>query len=106
MHRAKVHSDVFHAIADPTRRAILDRLRSGPARAGALASDFRSSRPAVSKHLRVLRRARLVAARREGRERLYRVTPEPLREIVGWLDEYRNFWLSSLERLKRRLEEE
>ncbi|HEY6353423.1 MAG TPA: metalloregulator ArsR/SmtB family transcription factor, partial [Burkholderiaceae bacterium] len=63
--------DVFRAIADPTRRSILDRLRAGPARAGALAADFHTSRPAISKHLRVLRQARLVVDSRIGRERVY-----------------------------------
>src|SRR6266849_1655958 len=60
MSRIEAKTDVFRAIADPTRRALLDRLRAGPANAGTLAADFRSSRPAVSKQLRVLREARLV----------------------------------------------
>ncbi len=85
MHRAKASDDVFRAIADPTRRAILDRLRAGPANAGALAADFRSSRPAISKHLRVLRDARLVADRRVGRERVYSVKALPLQSVAGWL---------------------
>jgi DNA-binding transcriptional ArsR family regulator len=105
MHRAKASDDVFRAIADPTRRAILDRLRAGPANAGALAADFRSSRPAISKHLRVLRDARLVADRRVGRERVYSVKPLPLQSVVGWLEGYRSFWQSSLTQLKRNLEE-
>src|SRR5262249_37001138 len=69
MHRARAHADVFRAIADPTRRAILDRLRAGPTPVNALADDFRQSRPAISKHLRVLRQARLVSEKRVGRER-------------------------------------
>jgi DNA-binding transcriptional ArsR family regulator len=105
MHRAKASDDVFRAIADPTRRAILDRLRAGPANAGALAADFRSSRPAISKHLRVLRDARLVADRRVGRERVYSVKPLPLQSVAGWLEGYRSFWQSSLAQLKRNLEE-
>ncbi len=104
MHRARANADVFRAIADPTRRAILDRLRAGPANAGALAADFRSSRPAISKHLRVLREARLVVDARIGRERLYRVDPVPLQSVAGWLEGYRAFWQSSLARLKRHLE--
>jgi|SRR4030081_2307012 DNA-binding transcriptional ArsR family regulator len=104
MHRAQASEDVFRAIADPTRRAILDRLRAGPANAGALAADFRSSRPAVSKHLRVLREARLVVDTRVGRERLYTVDPIPLQSVAGWLEGYRSFWESSLTRLKRHLE--
>jgi DNA-binding transcriptional ArsR family regulator len=104
MPRAEIAADVFRAIADPTRRAILDRLRAGPANAGALAADFRSSRPAVSKHLRVLRNARLVVDTRVGRERLYAVDPVPLQQVAGWLEGYRVFWQTSLNRLKRNLE--
>ena len=98
--------DVFRAIADPTRRAILDRLRAGPANAGALAADFRQSRPAISKHLRVLREARLVVDVQLGRERLYSVDPLALQSVAGWLEGYRAFWQSTLERLKRNLEDE
>jgi DNA-binding transcriptional ArsR family regulator len=104
MHRASASDDVFRAIADPTRRAILDRLRAGPANAGALAADFRSSRPAISKHLRVLRDARLVVDRRVGRQRVYAVQPLPLQSVAGWLEGYRLFWQSSLTQLKRNLE--
>ena len=104
MHRVKTGSDVFRAIADPTRRAILDRLRAGPANAGALAADFRSSRPAVSRHLRVLREARLIRDQRVGRERVYTVDPLPLQSVAGWLEGYRAFWQSSLGQLKRNLE--
>ena len=104
MHRAKANSDVFRAIADPTRRAILDRLRAGPANAGALAADFKSSRPAISKHLRVLREARLIVDQRVGRERVYTVDPVPLQSVAGWLEGYRGFWQSSLTQLKRSLE--
>ena len=104
MHRARASDDVFRAIADPTRRAILDRLRAGPANAGALAADFRSSRPAISKHLRILRDARLVVGRRVGRERVYAVQPLPLQSVAGRLEGYRSFWQSSLTQLKRNLE--
>src|SRR6202140_655997 len=93
---SQVSADVFRAIADPTRRAILDRLRAGPANAGALAADFRTSRPAVSKHLRVLREARLIVDTRVGRERIYTVNPVPLQSVAGWLEGYRAFWQSSL----------
>jgi DNA-binding transcriptional ArsR family regulator len=104
MSLARASNDVFRAIADPTRRAILDRLRAGPANAGALAADFRQSRPAISKHLRVLREARLVVDTRVGRERVYTVDPVPLQSVAGWLEGYRAFWQSSLGRLKRHLE--
>jgi DNA-binding transcriptional ArsR family regulator len=104
MHRAKAHADVFRAIADPTRRAILDRLRTGPAPVNELASDFAQSRPAISKHLRVLREASLVARERVGRERLYRIEPTPLRGVARWMEAYRSFWEVSLDSLKRHLE--
>jgi DNA-binding transcriptional ArsR family regulator len=98
--------DVYRAIADPTRRAILDRLRSGPVPVNALASDFSQSRPAISKHLRVLRSAHLVRERRCGRERRYYLDPEPLRNVSQWIEEYRAFWQTSLDNLKRHLESE
>jgi DNA-binding transcriptional ArsR family regulator len=106
MHRAQAHADVFRAIADPTRRAILDRLRAGPAAVNALADDFKQTRPSVSKHLRVLRLARLVSEEKVGRERLYQLRPAALQQVAGWLEGYRSFWQVSLDRLKRRLEEE
>lgn len=96
--------DVYRAIADPTRRAILDRLRSGPVPVNTLASDFSQSRPAISKHLRVLRTAHLVRERRCGRERRYYLEPEPLRDIAAWIEEYRVFWQTNLTSLKQRLE--
>jgi DNA-binding transcriptional ArsR family regulator len=97
--------DVFRAIADPTRRAILDRLRAGPAAVNSLAADFTQSRPAISKHLRVLRAARLVIEHREGRERVYVLQPLALQRVAGWLEGYREFWQRSLGNLKRHLEE-
>jgi len=105
MHRALAHADVFRAVADPTRRAILDRLRAGPAPVNALADDFHQSRPAISKHLRVLRQARLVSQRRVGRERLYQLHPAPLQQVAGWIEGYRGFWQVNLTQLKRYLEE-
>lgn len=104
MHRPKASGDAFRAIADPTRRAILDRLRAGPAPVNALASDFEQSRPAISKHLRILRQASLVSEARSGRERLYRIEPAPLRGVLKWMETYRSFWEASLGSLKRRLE--
>ena len=105
MHRARADSDVFRAIADPTRRAILDRLRAGPANVNALAAGFSSSRPAISKHLRILRASRLVEEQKVGRERVYELRPAPLQSAIGWLEGYRFFWQKSLTNLKRLLEE-
>jgi DNA-binding transcriptional ArsR family regulator len=104
MHRARADADVFRAIADPTRRQILNRLRQGPAAVNALAADFDQSRPGVSKHLRVLRSAGLVTEERSGRERLYRVQPKPLRKVVVWIEGYRAMWEANLGNLKRYLE--
>jgi DNA-binding transcriptional ArsR family regulator len=104
MTRAQAHADVFRAIADPTRRALLDRLRGGPAAVNALAADFAMSRPAVSKHLRVLREARLVVEHPVGRERLYELQPAALQQVAGWIEGYRAFWQLSLGNLKQRLE--
>jgi DNA-binding transcriptional ArsR family regulator len=104
--RAQPHTDVFRAIADPTRRAILDRLRAGPAPVNALAEDFAQTRPAISKHLRVLREAALVTEQRSGRQRLYQLEPRRLQPVASWVEGYRGFWLSSLNNLKRYLEDE
>src|SRR5215468_8390392 len=106
MRAAEQERSVFRAIADPTRRAILDRLRSGPAPVIELASAFSQSRPAISKHLRILREARVVSEERSGRERLYRLKPEQLREIGDWILPYRAFWQASLDNLKVYLESE
>jgi DNA-binding transcriptional ArsR family regulator len=96
----------FRALADPTRRAVLDLLRRGSLPAGQIAQAFPVSRPAVSKHLRLLRRARLVRERREGRYRLYQLNAEPLRAVDSWLDQYRIFWQTSLTNLKTFVEAE
>jgi DNA-binding transcriptional ArsR family regulator len=96
----------FAALADPTRRAVLDLLRAGMRPAGEIARSFTVSRPAISKHLRILRQAHLVEERREGRHRLYQLNPEPLKSVDSWLEEYRNFWTVNLERLKSFVEGE
>jgi DNA-binding transcriptional ArsR family regulator len=94
----------FSALADPTRRAVLDLLRRGSLPAGRIAQAFPVSRPAISKHLRLLRRAHLVRERREGRRRLYQLNPEPLRAVDSWLSHYRMFWQMSLTDLKNFVE--
>jgi len=96
----------FNALADPTRRAVLDLLRAGTRPAGEIARAFPVSRPAISKHLRILRHAHLVEERREGRHRLYQLNPEPLKAVDSWLDQYRSFWTASLENLKAFVEAE
>ena len=96
----------FLALADKTRRAVLDLLRRGSQPAGDIAQAFPVSRPAISKHLRLLRRAHLVHEHREGRHRVYQLNPEPLRAVDSWLDPYRNFWKRNLASLKTFVEAE
>jgi len=96
----------FNALADPTRRAVLDLLRRGRQPAGQIALAFPVSRPAISKHLRLLRRAHLVNEHREGRHRFYHLNPEPLKAVDSWLEKYRTFWKTSLANLKAFVETE
>jgi DNA-binding transcriptional ArsR family regulator len=98
-------SDVFAAIGDPTRRQVLDLLARKQMPAGEIADRFRISRPAVSQHLQVLRRARLVKARRCGREQIYSLRPEPLHEVYEWVEHYKQFWDSKLAALGDYLDE-
>lgn len=81
-------NDVFHAIAHPARRAILVSLKRKERAASELARPFDMTFAAVSQHLRVLEQAKLVAVRRDGRRRVYRLHPRPLREVVSWIDEF------------------
>ena len=97
---------MFAAIADPTRRVILDRLRSAPLRAGDIADAFPVSRPAISRHLRVLRRAKLVRHEKRGRERFYSIDPAPLKHIDEWLNSYRLLWAANFIALKEFVESE
>ena len=92
-------SATFSALADPTRRAILARLASGEASVGELAAPFDMSLPAVSKHLKVLERAGLVATGREAQWRPCRLEAGPLKDASDWLEHYRRFWEESLDRL-------
>ena len=98
-------STTLSALADPTRRAILARLAQGEATVTALAEPFRMSLPAVSRHLKVLERARLIARGREAQWRPCRLAPEPLREVAGWLETYRRYWEESFDRLDAYLRE-
>jgi DNA-binding transcriptional ArsR family regulator len=91
------------ALADPIRRRVLELVRDGEVPAGELAAQFPVSRPAVSRHLRVLREAGLVHERRDGRLRLYRADPAPLAELRGWLESY---WAERLDALKALADEE
>jgi DNA-binding transcriptional ArsR family regulator len=107
-HRSVTYSSeaTFQALADPTRRAVLDLLRRGSQPAGEIAGAFPISRPAISKHLRLLRRAHLVREHREGRNRVYHLNPEPLRAVDSWIEQYRTFWSANLASLKSFVEAE
>jgi DNA-binding transcriptional ArsR family regulator len=95
--------EVFAAIAHPVRRRILDLLAQEDRPVNAIASNFDVSRPAISQHLRILLDAGLVAEERHGRERRYRLVPEELAEIYGWLAHYEHFWKRRLRRLTEQL---
>ena len=96
---------VFRAVADPTRREILRLLRDGRRSVGDLASNFTQSRPAISKHLRLLRAAGLVITHERGTTRLCELNAKPLRAIDDWLRDYEALWRTSLRSLKRYVEE-
>lgn len=92
-------STTFAALADPTRRAILERLAQGDATVGELAEPFRMTMPAISKHLSVLERAGLITKSRDGQRRNCRITATPLKNATSWLNEYRQHWEANLESL-------
>ena len=92
-------SAVFSALADPTRRAILARLRAGDATVAELAAPFAVSQPAVSRHLKVLERAGLISRRRRATARLSHLEAKPLRDATAWLARYQACWNESFERL-------
>src|SRR5438132_10269065 len=96
---------VFGALADPTRRAILERLMSGEASVTELAKPFEMSLPAVSKHLKVLERAGLISRGRDAQWRPCRLDAGPLREVADWVEHYRRFWKDSFDRLDEYLQQ-
>jgi DNA-binding transcriptional ArsR family regulator len=98
-------SETFGALADPTRRAILARLASGEASVTELSEPFSMSMPAISKHLKVLERAGLIARGREAQWRPCRLQAAPLEDVAGWVEHYRRFWEQSLDRLDDYLRE-
>ncbi|WP_437744872.1 metalloregulator ArsR/SmtB family transcription factor [Sorangium sp. So ce302] len=98
--------DVFSALANPVRREILMQLRMGPRAVNDLARSFDLGRPAVSEHLQVLRKARLVREEPRGRERYYHLDPRPLSEVDEWLDTFTQYWKTRLAALEELLNEE
>lgn len=95
--------DVLEALVDPTRRRIVELLAMGERTAGDLAAEFDVSRPAVSRHLRVLREHGLVQVRRDAQRRIYSIDPRPLAELDAWLERYRHFWETRLDALDAHL---
>ncbi len=103
--KRRQHDAVFRAISDPTRREILGILRGGRHTVGEIASNFRMSRPAISKHLRLLHAAGLVVTRKQGTASLCSLEAGPLRAVDAWLHDYETFWSKSIQSLKRYMEE-
>lgn len=99
MVQADIQTDVFGAIADPTRRRIIELLAERERTAGELTDPFRMSQPAVSQHLRVLRQAGLVDRERIGRHQQYRLNPVRLQEVYDWVAHYKRFWVAKLRAL-------
>ncbi|MEO1374659.1 MAG: metalloregulator ArsR/SmtB family transcription factor [Cyanobacteria bacterium J06635_10] len=106
MSRQSASADVFQVIADPTRRAILDLLRTGEQPVKQLAEPFAMSLPAISQHLQILCEAGLVEMRKSGRQRLYKLKPEPLKQVSNWVANYEQFWQKKLDALRDYLEED
>jgi DNA-binding transcriptional ArsR family regulator len=98
-HVTHVSVEALQALSDPTRRELIALLAGGERTAGELAAPFPVSRPAISRHLRVLREAGLVRVRSDGRQRLYALDPRPLRELDEWLEPYRDLWGQRLDAL-------
>ena len=103
-HMVTYSADPFRAVADPTRRAVLEYLLGKPHNVNELADHFDVSRPAISKHLRVLLDAGLVSESRDGRNRMYQLKPGPLREVDRWIEQYRGLWAVNLQNLKSHVE--
>ncbi len=99
-------SDVFSALANPIRREILTQLKRGPRGVSELALRFDVGRPAVSEHLQVLRKAKLVREEPRGRERYYHLDPRPLEDVEAWLEGFTKYWKQRLNALEELLDEE
>ncbi|MCE4047462.1 MULTISPECIES: metalloregulator ArsR/SmtB family transcription factor [Bacillaceae] len=106
MTASAVKQDVFQAIADPTRRHVLKLLSEKDMPISEISSQFPVSRTAIVKHLQVLADARLVTAKKAGREKIYSLQPEPLAEVQEWISYYEQFWHNKLSVLKHLIEEE
>lgn len=98
-------TDAFVALADPTRRRIVELLHDGELDAGAIADEFDISKPAISRHLRILRTAQVVSVRPDAQRRVYALDPGGLSELTAWVDRYRSFWNDRLDDLQALVEE-
>lgn len=98
-----IRRDVFQAIADPTRREIINLLSSGPLNLNAVAENFEISRPAISKHIKILTECGLVVIKQQGRERYCNAELQKLNEVAGWLEQYKIFWETKLDSLEKYL---
>jgi DNA-binding transcriptional ArsR family regulator len=104
--RSSKRDRIFLSIADRSRRRILELLAGKELPAGRIAEQFTMSRPAVIKHLRILRSADLITVRRQGRERIHALNPAPLKSVQRWLAKFEAYWDEKLENLKKDVEEE
>ncbi|MGZ8543936.1 MAG: ArsR/SmtB family transcription factor [Flavisolibacter sp.] len=95
--------DVFQAIADPTRRAIIEMIAIQPRNLNAVAENFTISRPAISKHIKILEECGLIVIRQQGRERFCSANLRELRKVSGWVEQYREFWTTKLDALEKHL---
>ncbi len=98
--------DVYGALADPTRRSIVEMLTGGELDAGSIADRFEVSRPAISRHLRVLRESAVVRSRKDGTKRMYRLDGGALSEVSDWAERQRLFWADRLDALERHLDQQ
>jgi DNA-binding transcriptional ArsR family regulator len=98
--------DVFQAIADPTRREIINMIAHRSLNLNAVAGNFDVSRPAISRHIKILTECGLVTIRQQGRERFCEANLKPLAEVSGWVDQYREFWTARLDALEAYLNKE
>ncbi|BCH24588.1 transcriptional regulator [Mesorhizobium sp. L-8-10] len=95
-----LETEIFKALADPTRRAVFERLTGAEMSVGELKAGFAISQPAVSQHLASLKRAGLVVERRDGRNTYYRLEPDGMRPLLAWMERYRLFWPERVEKLR------
>ena len=101
-----MHRDLFQAIADPTRREIIDLLADRPLSVNEVAEQFDISRPAISRHIKILNESGLLNTRNKGRKRYCRSNPQQLKKVADWVNQYRAFWTQKLDALEEVLSEE